>query len=75
MVIDTEWGGFGDRSEAEYIFTQYDKIIDSRSEHPGVNTYAYIFYFTFLFLLFCMFSAENAKMGSMPIRPHVSSLQ
>ncbi|VDK28138.1 unnamed protein product [Gongylonema pulchrum] len=39
MIIDTEWGGFGDRSEADYIFTQYDKIIDSRSEHPGVNTF------------------------------------
>lgn len=39
MIIDTEWGGFGDRCEAEYIFTQYDKILDSRSEHPGVNTF------------------------------------
>ncbi|VDK17323.1 unnamed protein product [Anisakis simplex] len=37
MIIDTEWGGFGDRNEAEYILTQYDKLIDSRSEHPGVN--------------------------------------
>uniref|UniRef100_A0A915AC19 Phosphotransferase n=3 Tax=Parascaris TaxID=6254 RepID=A0A915AC19_PARUN len=39
MIIDTEWGGFGDRNEAEYILTQYDKIIDSRSEHPGVNVF------------------------------------
>ncbi|CAI4229993.1 unnamed protein product [Auanema sp. JU1783] len=38
MIIDTEWGGFGDRGEADYIFTQYDKIIDSRSDHPGVNS-------------------------------------
>ncbi|KAJ1361530.1 hypothetical protein KIN20_020804 [Parelaphostrongylus tenuis] len=38
MIIDTEWGGFGDRGEAEYIFTQYDKIVDERSEHPGVNS-------------------------------------
>ncbi|ETN73816.1 Hexokinase [Necator americanus] len=38
MIIDTEWGGFGDRGEAEYIFTQYDKIIDERSDHPGVNS-------------------------------------
>ncbi|KHN77826.1 Hexokinase-1 [Toxocara canis] len=37
MIIDTEWGGFGDRNEAEYILTQYDKLVDSRSEHPGVN--------------------------------------
>lgn len=39
MIIDTEWGGFGDRGEAEYIFTQYDKIVDERSDHPGVNSW------------------------------------
>ncbi|VDK80001.1 unnamed protein product [Onchocerca ochengi] len=39
MIIDTEWGGFGDHSEADYILTQYDKIVDSFSEHPGVNTF------------------------------------
>ncbi|MCP9264356.1 Phosphotransferase [Dirofilaria immitis] len=39
MIIDTEWGGFGDHSEADYIITQYDKIVDDRSEHPGVNTF------------------------------------
>ncbi|CAI5437663.1 unnamed protein product [Caenorhabditis angaria] len=38
MIIDTEWGGFGDRGEADYIFTRYDKIVDSRSDHPGVNS-------------------------------------
>ena len=37
MIIDTEWGGFGDRGEAEYILTPYDKIIDARSVHPGVQ--------------------------------------
>lgn len=37
MIVDMEWGGFGDHSEADYILTQYDKIVDSRSEHPGVN--------------------------------------
>ncbi|OZC06120.1 Hexokinase [Onchocerca flexuosa] len=39
MIIDTEWGGFGDNAEADYILTQYDKIVDSFSEHPGVNTF------------------------------------
>ncbi|GMT00540.1 hypothetical protein PENTCL1PPCAC_22714, partial [Pristionchus entomophagus] len=38
MIVDTEWGGFGDRGEADYIFTQYDKMVDSRSDHPGVNS-------------------------------------
>ncbi|PIC14346.1 hypothetical protein B9Z55_027280 [Caenorhabditis nigoni] len=38
MIIDTEWGGFGDNGEADYIFTRYDKIVDSKSDHPGVNS-------------------------------------
>uniref|UniRef100_A0A8R1DYM3 Phosphotransferase n=1 Tax=Caenorhabditis japonica TaxID=281687 RepID=A0A8R1DYM3_CAEJA len=38
MIIDTEWGGFGDKGEADYIFTRYDKIVDSKSDHPGVNS-------------------------------------
>lgn len=40
MIIDTEWGGFGDRGEADYILTPYDKIVDARSVHPGVQMYA-----------------------------------
>ncbi|VDO52314.1 unnamed protein product [Haemonchus placei] len=35
MIIDIEWGGFGDRGDAEYIRTQYDRIVDERSDHPG----------------------------------------
>lgn len=36
-IVDTEWGGFGDNQEAEYIKTQYDKVVDERSTHPGVQ--------------------------------------
>ncbi|VDP01153.1 unnamed protein product [Soboliphyme baturini] len=39
MIIDTEWGGFGDRGEVEFIKTQYDVIIDQRSVHPGVQIF------------------------------------
>lgn len=45
MIVDTEWGGFGDRGEADYIFTQYDKIVDARSDHPGVNSYVLLLLF------------------------------
>jgi hexokinase len=43
MVIDTEWGGFGDRGEADYILTNYDKLIDARSVHPGVQMFVACF--------------------------------
>ncbi|KFD53729.1 hypothetical protein M513_05434 [Trichuris suis] len=39
MIVDTEWGGFGDRGEAEFIKTQYDRIVDARSVHPGVQCF------------------------------------
>ncbi|VDM98918.1 unnamed protein product [Thelazia callipaeda] len=39
MIIDTEWGGFGDKCEADYIITEYDRIVDNESEHPGVNRF------------------------------------
>lgn len=37
VIIDTEWGGFGDHNEADYILTRYDKIVDAGSVHPGVQ--------------------------------------
>ncbi len=40
MIIDTEWGGFGD-GEADYIKTQYDEIVDANSVHPGVQSYVF----------------------------------
>lgn len=43
MIIDTEWSGFGDKHDADYILTQYDLIIDSRAEHPNENTFVFIF--------------------------------
>lgn len=40
MIVDTEWGGFGDGGEAVAlkISTKYDDHVDRFSEHPGVNT-------------------------------------
>ncbi|VDD95471.1 unnamed protein product [Enterobius vermicularis] len=41
MIVDTEWGGFGDGGEAVAlkISTKYDDHVDRVSEHPGVNTF------------------------------------
>lgn len=34
MIINLEWGAFGDNSELDYIHTIYDKIVDENSENP-----------------------------------------
>lgn len=35
MIINTEWGGFGDNGELDFIRTQWDKRVDENSINPG----------------------------------------
>lgn len=35
VVINTEWGAFGDRGSLEFIRTQYDREVDETSLNPG----------------------------------------
>lgn len=35
MVINTEWGAFGDNGELEFVRTKWDKEVDNMSVNPG----------------------------------------
>lgn len=35
VIINTEWGAFGDKSELEHVSTPYDIIVDKESLYPG----------------------------------------
>lgn len=35
MVVNTEWGAFGDNGCLEFIRTEYDRSIDQASLNPG----------------------------------------
>uniref|UniRef100_F1L343 Phosphotransferase n=1 Tax=Ascaris suum TaxID=6253 RepID=F1L343_ASCSU len=35
MIINTEWGAFGDNGELEFIRTSFDAIVDEGSVNPG----------------------------------------
>jgi len=35
MVINTEWGGFGDNGELDFIRTKWDEAVDDMSVNPG----------------------------------------
>ena len=35
MVVNTEWGAFGDNGELEFIRTEYDHEIDRNSINKG----------------------------------------
>lgn len=35
MVIDIEWGAFGDNGSLDFIKTKYDAAVDAHSNHVG----------------------------------------
>lgn len=35
VLINTEWGAFGDNGALDFIRTEYDRDIDSNSINPG----------------------------------------
>ena len=39
MVINTEWGAFGDNAELDFILTKWDRAIHEESLYPGKQTF------------------------------------
>ena len=39
MVINTEWGAFGDNGELNFIKTKWDECVDELSVNPGKQIY------------------------------------
>ena len=35
MVINTEWGAFGDNGELDFVRTKWDQAVDDMSVNPG----------------------------------------
>ena len=35
MIINTEWGGFGDKGQLDFIRTKWDEAVDAGSLNPG----------------------------------------
>lgn len=35
MVINTEWGAFGDNGELDFVRTKWDRAVDEMSVNPG----------------------------------------
>ena len=35
MVVNTEWGAFGDNGELDFVRTKWDKAVDEMSVNPG----------------------------------------
>ena len=39
MIINTEWGAFGDNRELDFIRTKWDVAVDAGSLNPGKQTF------------------------------------
>lgn len=39
VLINTEWGAFGDNGALDFVRTQYDREIDEHSINPGKQLY------------------------------------
>lgn len=39
MVVNTEWGAFGDNGELDYVKTKWDEEVDAMSLNPGQQTF------------------------------------
>ncbi len=43
VVVNMEWGAFGEEGELDPFLTVFDKRLDAASLHPGKQTYVYHF--------------------------------
>ena len=39
MIVNTEWGAFGDNQELDFIRTKWDEAVDAGSLNPGKQTF------------------------------------
>merc|ERR1719481_2026617 len=39
MVVNTEWGAFGDKGELSFVKTKWDDAVDKGSVNPGKQTF------------------------------------
>lgn len=54
MVINTEWGAFGEGGTIDYLMNEFDRQVDEESTYPGQYTFdklvAGVFSYSFVLL-------------------------
>ena len=49
MLVNTEWGAFGDNGELEFIRTKWDRNVDEMSVNPGKQVIGLGAFFLFFY--------------------------
>ncbi|XP_074656699.1 hexokinase type 2-like isoform X2 [Tubulanus polymorphus] len=65
VIINTEWGAFGDNGSLDFLKTEVDRCIDKNSPHPGINTFEKLFSGMFMGELLRHYMLENIRNGSL----------
>lgn len=65
MIINTEWGNFGANGHLDFIRNEFDKLVDSSSNHPGTRLYEKCISTLFLGELVRSIIVRLMKMGVM----------
>ena len=52
VIINTEWGAFGDNGSLDWIRTEYDREVDANSLNPGNQMYVLTKYNSILLFFF-----------------------
>lgn len=50
VIINLEWGAFGDDGSLDFVRTEYDKDVDKNSVNPGRQLYVKLFFLTLTYL-------------------------
>lgn len=63
MVINLEWGAFGDKGELDHLVTDYDRAVDAGSANPGRQTFEKMVSGMYLGELFRLLLLDMARNG------------
>ena len=65
IIINTEWGAFGDNGELDFVRTKWDEQIDEQSLNPGKQTFEKMIR-SIIKMFLCMYIYHTCKKSGHP---------
>ena len=75
VIINTEWGAFGDHSELDFVRTKWDKEVDEMSLNPGKQTFEKMISGMYMGELVRLVVVDMVDEGLMFVNQHTSKLR
>ncbi|XP_054739587.1 hexokinase type 2-like [Anastrepha obliqua] len=78
IIINVEWGAFGEKGGVDHLHTEYDKIIDKNSLNPGAQIYekmvAGMYLGELVRLIMLRAVNENLVFAQCKLRKHITDI-